>query len=180
MHKFSTSDRNHLSRWTVGTYFVCTSGNEGFRSSTCRFLLPVPSLTSTTNCTLSRGKLDLYIHVSWTQSPWLLASLHCCMQNRKQTLVKASNNFSRKHKASPEVCTYLQHGGHADCLESPVVLGVHSEVPLWVLKQFIPAGSAPECLHWSAQTSPEAGCSMAILSLASSSSHYDATRNLCS
>lgn len=66
--------------------------------------------------------------------------------NRKQTLAKASNDFSSNHKASPQVCTYLQPGGHADHLDSPVALEVHSLVPhqpLWDLKQFIPAGTAP-------------------------------------
>lgn len=130
-----------------------TSGNEGFRCSTCRFLMPVTPLTSTTSCTLSRGKLDLYIYVAWTQSLWLLAALFCCMQNRKQTLVKASNSFNSNHKASQEVCAYLQQGCHADCLESPVVLEVHSEVPhqpLWVLRQLIPGDTTLYRLHGSA------------------------------
>lgn len=182
MHKCSTSDRNHLSRWTVGTCFVRTSGNEGFRCSACRFLLPVTSLTSTTNCTLSRGEAGFVLLCGMNTVSLTAGWIVLPHAKQKTDLAKANNDFNSNPKASQEVSTYLQCRGHADYLESLVVYEVHSEVPrqpLWVLEQFTPAGTTPQCLHWSARTLPEACCSMATLPLASSS-HSDPTQNLCS
>ena len=52
------------------------------------------------NCTLSRGGLDLYTHVAWTQPLRLLAALYSCMQNRKPTLLIANKDSNNNHKAS--------------------------------------------------------------------------------
>lgn len=50
----------------------------------CRFLLPVNSITSTTNCTLSQGGLYLHIYEAWRQPLTLLAALYSYMQNLKK------------------------------------------------------------------------------------------------
>lgn len=82
MHKCSISDRNHLSRWTVGTCVVCTAGNEVFRCSTADFccLWPPSPAQQTALC---QG--EAWIRTSmWHEHSLSDCWLHCIVARKTE------------------------------------------------------------------------------------------------